>query len=91
MKAWPIDARMNSPKNNEPEIILPTELHPELNLILICAQRNCCYGRMRRNSRRMPVAPGRLGSGSESRIVIEKRVLVWLSVLGLNSQSSAYE
>ena len=24
MKAWPIDARMNSPKNNDPDILRPT-------------------------------------------------------------------
>ena len=26
MKAWPIDVRVNSPKNNEPQIIVPIEL-----------------------------------------------------------------
>jgi putative SOS response-associated peptidase YedK len=25
MKAWPIDARVNSPENNDPEIIVPIE------------------------------------------------------------------
>ena len=25
MKAWPIDARANSPENNDPEIIVPIE------------------------------------------------------------------
>jgi putative SOS response-associated peptidase YedK len=28
MKAWPIDARVNSPKNNDPQIIAPIELQP---------------------------------------------------------------
>ena len=27
MKAWPIDARVNSPENNDPEIIVPIEQH----------------------------------------------------------------
>ncbi len=26
MKAWPIDARVNSPQNNDPDIIVPIEL-----------------------------------------------------------------
>jgi putative SOS response-associated peptidase YedK len=26
MKAWPIDARVDSPKNNDPQIIAPIEL-----------------------------------------------------------------
>jgi putative SOS response-associated peptidase YedK len=26
MKAWPINARVNSPKNNDPDIIVPIEL-----------------------------------------------------------------
>jgi putative SOS response-associated peptidase YedK len=26
MKAWPISSRVNSPKNNDPEIIMPIEL-----------------------------------------------------------------
>jgi putative SOS response-associated peptidase YedK len=26
MKAWPIDARVNSPENNDPEIIVPIEV-----------------------------------------------------------------
>ena len=26
MKAWPISARVNSPKNNDPKIIVPIEL-----------------------------------------------------------------
>jgi len=25
MKAWPVDARVNSPKNNDPQIIAPVE------------------------------------------------------------------
>jgi hypothetical protein len=38
MKAWPISSRVNSPKNDDPEIIVPIEVesvalsenHPEL-------------------------------------------------------------
>jgi putative SOS response-associated peptidase YedK len=26
MKAWPVDARVNSPKNNDPQIIVPIVL-----------------------------------------------------------------
>jgi putative SOS response-associated peptidase YedK len=26
IKAWPINARVNSPKNNDPDIIVPIEL-----------------------------------------------------------------
>ena len=33
MKAWPISARVNSPKNNDAEIIGPVELNPEPDLI----------------------------------------------------------
>jgi putative SOS response-associated peptidase YedK len=28
MKAWPVSPRMNSPKNNDPEIIVPIEPEP---------------------------------------------------------------
>ena len=37
MNAWPIDARVNSPKNNDPQIILLIELDPEHYLPLIHA------------------------------------------------------
>ena len=26
MKTWPVDARVNSPKNNDPQVIVPIEL-----------------------------------------------------------------
>ena len=82
---------MNSLKNNEPEIILPTELHPELDLILIHALGNCCYGRMRPEFKTHAGCAWSPWVWRESRIVIEKRSVVWFSVLGLNSESSAYE
>ena len=31
MKAWPIDARVNSPENNDPEIIVPIEQHEKIS------------------------------------------------------------
>ena len=32
MKAWPISPRVNSPKNDDPEVILQIELNPRFNL-----------------------------------------------------------
>jgi putative SOS response-associated peptidase YedK len=34
MKAWPIDARVNSPENNDPEIIVPIEQHEKISQIV---------------------------------------------------------
>jgi len=31
MKAWPIDARVNSPENNDPEIIVPIEQREKIS------------------------------------------------------------
>jgi hypothetical protein len=31
MKAWPIDARVSSPENNDPEIIVPIEQHEKIS------------------------------------------------------------
>ena len=33
MKAWPIDARVNSPENNDPEIIVPIEQHEKISQV----------------------------------------------------------
>jgi putative SOS response-associated peptidase YedK len=33
MKAWPVSSRVNSPKNDDAEIIVPIELNPEPDLI----------------------------------------------------------
>jgi putative SOS response-associated peptidase YedK len=33
MKAWPIDARMNLPDNNDPEIIVPIEQHEKISQV----------------------------------------------------------
>jgi hypothetical protein len=31
MNAWPIDARVNSPENNDPEIIVPIEQREKIS------------------------------------------------------------
>jgi hypothetical protein len=39
MKAWPVSPRVNSPKNNDPEIIVPIEPESVARQANLC---NCC-------------------------------------------------